>query len=77
VALNTLHDAACVSAERLVRLAGNDARAARGGAATVSVGVATFDPALGGFADIDALMRAADAALSQAKTGGRNRVEAA
>jgi PleD family two-component response regulator len=41
------------------------------------VGIATFNPAEGKYADQDALARAADDALYLAKANGRNRVAAA
>jgi diguanylate cyclase (GGDEF)-like protein len=44
---------------------------------SVSVGIATFDPADEAFADLNALVRAADDALCRAKAAGRNRVAAA
>jgi len=76
VALNTSVDAARRSAERLVRGVEQQTRVARGRPATVSVGVASFEPARAPLA-LDALIRAADAALYRAKAAGRNRVEAA
>ncbi len=76
VAPNTDVSAARSSGERLV------ARVAKQGVdshrpSSVSVGVATFDPADGAFANEDALVRAADDALYRAKADGRNRVAAA
>jgi diguanylate cyclase (GGDEF)-like protein len=44
---------------------------------SVSVGIATFDPAGETVANLDALVRTADDALYRAKAGGRNRVVAA
>jgi diguanylate cyclase (GGDEF)-like protein len=46
-------------------------------AASISLGVVTFDPAQNNSADAAALMRAADEALYEAKRGGGNRVSAA
>src|SRR5262245_44562141 len=77
VAPNTTAEAALRSAERLVvhvaREAGNNHRYAT----TVSVGIATFDPARTKNCDVEALGRAADDALYRAKGSGRNRVQAA
>ena len=77
VAPNASTDAARRTAERLVaRLA---ARSVADGdpPATVSIGIATFDPGRHDNADPEALVRAADAALYMAKTSGRNRIRAA
>jgi len=80
VAPNTGADAARASAERIVAHVADQARADRARPTTVSVGIATFDPAqIGQQSDIeiDSLVRAADAALYRAKATGRNRVHAA
>jgi diguanylate cyclase (GGDEF)-like protein len=44
---------------------------------TVSIGIATFDPASNGDPSIERLAREADAALYAAKRSGRNRIRAA
>jgi diguanylate cyclase (GGDEF)-like protein len=76
VAPNTTTEAAFLSAERLIvrvsQQGGRDSRRA----ATVSVGIATFDPARTDNCDIERLVRAADDALYRAKGSGRNRVAA-
>jgi diguanylate cyclase (GGDEF)-like protein len=77
VAPNASPDAARRSAERLVaHLAGQPVP---GGStpATVSIGIATFDPGERGGADPEELVRSADDALYAAKTSGRNRIRAA
>jgi diguanylate cyclase (GGDEF)-like protein len=77
VAPNTTAQAALRSAERLV------ARVAEAGghdpwhSTTVSVGIATFDPAYSIDCDLEQLLRAADDALYRAKASGRNQVQAA
>jgi len=76
VAPNTSARAARSSGERLL------ARVGKHGAdhhrpSSVSVGISTFEPADGAFANQDALVRAADDALYRAKADGRNRVAAA
>jgi diguanylate cyclase (GGDEF)-like protein len=76
VASNTTSDAARASADRLVDRVRKQ-RDEQGRSATVSVGIATFDPNRSEHADVESLARAADAALYQAKANGRNRVEAA
>jgi diguanylate cyclase (GGDEF)-like protein len=77
VAPNTTTEAALHSAERLiVRVANARAHVPRR-ATTVSIGIATFDPARASDCDLEQLVRAADEALYRAKGGGRNRVQAA
>jgi diguanylate cyclase (GGDEF)-like protein len=77
VAPNTTAEAALRSAERLV------GRVAEAGghdpwrSTTVSVGIATFDPAYTIDCDLERLLRAADDALYRAKASGRNQVQAA
>jgi diguanylate cyclase (GGDEF)-like protein len=44
---------------------------------TVSIGIATFDPAINGDVTLDQLAKAADDALYAAKINGRNRIRAA
>ena len=73
---NATGDAARSSAERLVTRVAERSRDGHP-SATVSVGVATFDPADRKHVDLEAFVRAADAALYLAKTSGRNRVQAA
>ena len=78
VAPNTTADAALRSAERLIVRVAKE----RGGrnswrTATVSIGIATFDPAQAKDCDLEQLVRAADDALYRAKGSGRNRVQAA
>lgn len=77
VAPNTPAGAARSSAERLVARVADRGGVHLRGRPTVSIGVATYDPAEGRYADLDALVRAADDALYGAKAGGRNRVQAA
>ena len=77
VAPNTSVRAGGASADRLIERVAKDRAAERQRPATVSVGIATFDPAEGKFADLDALTHAADDALYRAKANGRNRVAAA
>jgi diguanylate cyclase (GGDEF)-like protein len=76
VAPNTGSDAARHSAERLIDQLGRQS-SDDGHRATVSVGVATFDPERSTSVDLEALVRSADAALYSAKANGRNRVKAA
>ena len=80
VAPNTTAEAAFRSAERLVvRVASRQTQGGRQRrlAATVSVGIATFDPARTKDWNLERLVRAADSALYRAKGGGRNQVQAA
>jgi diguanylate cyclase (GGDEF)-like protein len=77
IAPNTTAGAAHASAERLVaRVAGQRGSAPRHWG-TVSIGIATYDPADPTYSDLDALAQAADDALYRAKAAGRNRVDAA
>jgi diguanylate cyclase (GGDEF)-like protein len=76
IALNADADAARHSAERLLLEVQRQSRI-DGRAATVSIGVATYDPEDPEHQDVPALMRAADAALYRAKDSGRNCVRAA
>jgi diguanylate cyclase (GGDEF)-like protein len=77
VAPNTTAEAARRSAERLVvrvaEASGHEPRHST----TVSVGIATFDPAYTIDCDLERLLRAADDALYRAKASGRNQVKAA
>ena len=77
VAPNTTTEAAFLSAERLVGRVSQQGDHDPRRAATVSVGIATFDPAQTDNYDIERLVRAADDALYRAKGSGRNRVQAA
>jgi two-component system, cell cycle response regulator len=74
---NASADAARASAERLVNRIAGESRQEVDVVVTVSVGLATFDPAHRRQVDLEALVRAADAALYHAKASGRNRVHAA
>jgi len=76
VAPNTGAEAARRSAERLVQRLGEGSEE-RGPRATVSVGIATYDPSRPTHETLESLMRAADGALYLAKANGRNRVQAA
>jgi diguanylate cyclase (GGDEF)-like protein len=77
VAPNTPSAAARHTAERLLVRAAADSSAVQRRPTTVSIGIATFDPATDGRADVDRLVRAADEALYRAKAKGRNCVQAA
>jgi diguanylate cyclase (GGDEF)-like protein len=77
VAPNTTTEAAFHSAERLIGRLSQLGGRGRRRAATVSIGIATFDPARMNDCDLERLVRAADDALYRAKGGGRNRVRAA
>ena len=78
VAPNTTSEAALRSAERLILRVANG-RIGRGNrhTVTVSIGIATFDPARTKECDLEQLVRMADDALYRAKGSGRNRVQAA
>jgi len=76
VAPNTASEAARHSAERLIQSLAEQS-SEDGHRATVSVGVATFDPTRPTYTDPESLMSAADDALYLAKATGRNRVQAA
>lgn len=77
LAPNTSASAARASAERLVARVSEQRVAHVDRRPTVSIGVATHDPEDRKYVDLDAVVRAADAALYRAKEGGRNRMEAA
>jgi diguanylate cyclase (GGDEF)-like protein len=77
LAPNTSAHAAHVSAERLVARVASHRDPQVLTRPTVSVGVATHDPAEGKYGSVEELVRAADSALYRAKTSGRNRVNAA
>jgi diguanylate cyclase (GGDEF)-like protein len=77
VAPNTTAEAAFHSAERLVVRLATDSRRNGGMTTTISVGIATFDPAHSTVCTVEQLLHAADDALYQAKSSGRNRVQAA
>jgi diguanylate cyclase (GGDEF)-like protein len=77
VAPNASAKAAHRSAERLVAHLAAEPVPGVSTRATVSIGIATFDPGAQGGADPEELIRAADAAMYVAKTSGRNRIRAA
>jgi diguanylate cyclase (GGDEF)-like protein len=77
VAPNTTAEAAFHSAERLVVRMAMDSRRSGGMTTTISVGIATFDPAHATESTVEQLLHAADDALYRAKSNGRNRVQAA
>ena len=69
---NTDESAAIVLAERLRALIAQGNADATQGGTTVSIGIASFAPSAGDGSSERALMRAADAALYQAKRDGGN-----
>ena len=77
VAPNTAWPAALRSAERLAAQVSERAGGHRACRVTVSIGIASFDPAQHEGLDINALLRAADDALYLAKASGRNRIRVA
>jgi diguanylate cyclase (GGDEF)-like protein len=77
IAPNTTAEAARRSAERLVVRVAEASGHHPWHSTTVSVGIATFDPAYTIDCDLESLLRAADDALYRAKTSGRNQVQAA
>jgi len=77
VAPNTTAEAARSSAERLIGHVAKQGNDSNNRSATVSIGIASFDPSQQRHADVKSLVRAADEALYRAKTTGRNRVHAA
>jgi two-component system cell cycle response regulator len=77
LAPNTAAEAAATLAERIRTRATAADSPLTPLAASVSLGVATFDPGQDLQVDATALMRAADEALYAAKRGGGNRVSAA
>ena len=76
VAPNTVRGSAQHLAQRLLGQLLHEARAQHT-AVTISVGVATIEPQRDGSATIERLLEAADSALHQAKSDGRNRVSVA
>jgi diguanylate cyclase (GGDEF)-like protein len=74
---NTSAKAAHSSAERLVARVASQRDPHLRSQPTVSIGVATYDPAEARYADVEELVRAADGALYRAKASGRNRVDVA
>ena len=77
LAPNTLESAAVTLAERIRTRAAESRSQLALLAASISLGVVTFDPGQDTGADERALTRAADEALYDAKRGGGNRVNAA
>ena len=77
VAPDTTPPAALRSAERLAAQVSQWAGSHRDCRITLSIGIASFDPAQHADLDIDALVRAADDALYLAKASGRNRIRVA
>lgn len=77
VAPNTTTEAAFHSAERLVVRLATESRHKGGVTTTISVGIATFDPARTVDSSVERLLHTADEALYRAKSAGRNRVQAA
>jgi diguanylate cyclase (GGDEF)-like protein len=76
VAPNTVSRSAQQLAQRLLGHVSEQARA-RDAAVTISVGVATFEPQNRAPMNMESLVKSADAALYQAKSEGRNRVQVA
>jgi two-component system, cell cycle response regulator len=74
VAVGTDPAAASVVADRLRRTMSGEADEKSGIPVTASIGVVTFDPGHPPAVDARDLVRAADAALYEAKRSGRNRV---
>jgi diguanylate cyclase (GGDEF)-like protein len=74
---NADSDAAHHLAERLMAHLAAQPADGRGASVTVSIGIATFDPARLSSVTVEQLARAADDALYAAKTSGRNRIRAA
>ena len=77
VAPNTSRGSAQQLAERLLGHVSEQAGTRDAVVVTISVGIATFEPEGGSSATVERLVAAADAALYQAKSDGRNRVKVA